>query len=346
MKLIPQSKPVRIRIKSGGKEHSSLSTLRDCFDIEDINSVCNSKSILRWLEQQNESNVLEKVKDVISLGSNDEALYDLKLILAFFPEAEKEGVNSISGILSFWANHGNYFNVEHYLNLVNDTELIEDIQNSPNEQLSKLVKERLGEIHFLYGRFNESAQCGNKEALKTIKLQLPAFTSNYSYEDVKSFIHLQELARIGKTIKPEDFPQPVKNVASLASLLQYMLTAHHNPSTMCINLRSSPLISKKNWPDNLQGYVCFMMRAIRKYIGASEVKNWARSIHALFDNGTYDFNGLSMANAALLEGDNEANQRMSGMKRDIRSSLTAVTKDNSESFRRAISMISDNLLGL
>ena len=36
MKVIAKAKPVKIRIKSGGEEHSSLDSLKHNFNIEDI----------------------------------------------------------------------------------------------------------------------------------------------------------------------------------------------------------------------------------------------------------------------------------------------------------------------
>ena len=54
MELIPMAKPVKIRIKSGGEEHSSLESLKRNFNISDINPLLDGR-LARWLRQQGES---------------------------------------------------------------------------------------------------------------------------------------------------------------------------------------------------------------------------------------------------------------------------------------------------
>lgn len=48
MELIPKAKPVKIRIKSGGEEHSSLESLKRNFSISDINPLLDGR-LARWL---------------------------------------------------------------------------------------------------------------------------------------------------------------------------------------------------------------------------------------------------------------------------------------------------------
>lgn len=61
MKLIPKAKPVRIRISSGGQEHSSLDTLLENFDIESLLSLYINGSLSRWLNQIGAFNIADKL---------------------------------------------------------------------------------------------------------------------------------------------------------------------------------------------------------------------------------------------------------------------------------------------
>ena len=61
MKLEPKAKPVRIRIKSGGEEHFSLDSLKQNFSVPDLWEAVKGKSLSRWLKQQNEKELAEKV---------------------------------------------------------------------------------------------------------------------------------------------------------------------------------------------------------------------------------------------------------------------------------------------
>ena len=50
MKLIAKAKPVKIRIKSGGEEHTSLDSLKRNFNISDIQPLLDGR-LVRWLKQ-------------------------------------------------------------------------------------------------------------------------------------------------------------------------------------------------------------------------------------------------------------------------------------------------------
>ena len=57
MKLDPTGKPIRIRINVGGEEHSTLDTLKEHFDFDDVIRLWGNGSLLRWLNQIGPSSV-------------------------------------------------------------------------------------------------------------------------------------------------------------------------------------------------------------------------------------------------------------------------------------------------
>ena len=62
MKLIPKARPVRIRISSGGVEHSTLDSLKRHFDVSAIIPMINDGRLLRWLRQRGESAIAEMIE--------------------------------------------------------------------------------------------------------------------------------------------------------------------------------------------------------------------------------------------------------------------------------------------
>lgn len=62
MKLEPKAKPVKIRIKSGGEEHSSLDSLMDKFSVEDLLPLQKDGRLTRWLKQLKKDDLAEKVE--------------------------------------------------------------------------------------------------------------------------------------------------------------------------------------------------------------------------------------------------------------------------------------------
>ena len=51
MRIIAKAKPIRIRIKSGGEEHSSLDSLRQNLCVQDLWPLITDHRLSRWLRQ-------------------------------------------------------------------------------------------------------------------------------------------------------------------------------------------------------------------------------------------------------------------------------------------------------
>ena len=83
MKLIPKAKPVRIRVSSGGREHSTLHSLLDSFRIDDIRPLLKNGVIFKWLEQIGENRLRDRLR------SEGEDLTDAELISIFFDTPDK-----------------------------------------------------------------------------------------------------------------------------------------------------------------------------------------------------------------------------------------------------------------
>ena len=89
MKLIPKAKPIRIRISSGGKEHSTLESLMDCFRIGDVRPLMENGMMLKWLNQIGESKLCAKIK-AMSENLNDAGKWsNLDIISIFFDSPDK-----------------------------------------------------------------------------------------------------------------------------------------------------------------------------------------------------------------------------------------------------------------
>ncbi|MBQ0129210.1 MAG: formylglycine-generating enzyme family protein [bacterium] len=91
MKLEPKAKPVRIRIKSGGEEHSTLESLKRNFSVDDLKPAVEDRRLSRWLKQQGQNELAEGVLryqgKMKSLSGND-YLGFIKLFFANEPDIE------------------------------------------------------------------------------------------------------------------------------------------------------------------------------------------------------------------------------------------------------------------
>ncbi|MDE6551796.1 MAG: hypothetical protein K2K98_02370 [Muribaculaceae bacterium] len=68
MKLIPKAKPIRIRIVSGGEEHSSIETLRNNYSLDDLLPLVKDGRLHKWLLRVGETKAAEYA--YILIGSN------------------------------------------------------------------------------------------------------------------------------------------------------------------------------------------------------------------------------------------------------------------------------------
>lgn len=101
MKLIPKAKPVKIRIMSGGKEHSSVESLRKHFDINDVKMLLDGR-LARWLRQLGENDLAASVSE-FSCEALDSKEGCVKFIKIFFGEDlfDKE-CSTLFMLASYW----------------------------------------------------------------------------------------------------------------------------------------------------------------------------------------------------------------------------------------------------
>lgn len=79
MILKPIAKPVRIRIKSGGMEHSSVESLKSHFVVDDIKDLVADGRLSRWLEQQNHRSIPNEI-----LALNKDSMEFVLAVYRFF----------------------------------------------------------------------------------------------------------------------------------------------------------------------------------------------------------------------------------------------------------------------
>lgn len=83
MKLYPKARPVRIKLIVGEEEHSSLDSLRDNFDVEEVIKLYDHGGLKNWLQQINEEEIWDKLNEV---GDVPELKMYEETYNIFFPE--------------------------------------------------------------------------------------------------------------------------------------------------------------------------------------------------------------------------------------------------------------------
>ena len=101
MRIIAKAKPIRIRIKSGGEEHSSLDSLRQNLCVQDLWPLVKDKRLSRWLMQLGEVDLAHAI-DALSVGQLDVSTYFKILFLFFKDELYSHCVMDLYALVSYW----------------------------------------------------------------------------------------------------------------------------------------------------------------------------------------------------------------------------------------------------
>lgn len=114
MKLIAKAKPVKIRIKSGGEEHTSLDSLKKNFNISDILPLLDGR-LERWLYQQEEHELADMLKTTPIPDLNSwQGIMDF--ITIFFSDyIGKNSLKDLKELIEQWSTSSTYNKNNDYL---------------------------------------------------------------------------------------------------------------------------------------------------------------------------------------------------------------------------------------
>lgn len=162
MKLIAKAKPVKIRIKSGGEEHTSLDSLKRNFNISDIQPLLDGR-LVRWLKQQGENELAIKVQNYNSKSLNcAQDIFDF-ITIFFQEEISLNNIQNLHELAYYWIENKVFINNAISLKgfLINDIEYIKKIYYSRAvtsfttddwiKLFTKLIPYKDAEILFILG---------------------------------------------------------------------------------------------------------------------------------------------------------------------------------------------------
>ena len=101
MRIIAKAKPVRIRIKSGEEEHSSLDSLRRNLCVQELWPLIKDHRLSRWLRQLGEVDLAHDI-DALSESQLDFSTYFKVLLLFLKDDLVGRHVTELYTLFSFW----------------------------------------------------------------------------------------------------------------------------------------------------------------------------------------------------------------------------------------------------
>ena len=111
----PKAKPVKIRIMSGGEEHSSLDSLRHHFDLADVEGLLDGR-LVNWLNKIGEPDMAKKVSELQRPTEADDFTsfekISCELIRIFFPTIK---ASKLTDIVNIWKETDEYKENAYYL---------------------------------------------------------------------------------------------------------------------------------------------------------------------------------------------------------------------------------------
>lgn len=101
MRVIAKAKPIRIRIKSGEEEHSSLDSLRRNLCVQELWPLIKDHRLSRWLRQLGEVDLAHDI-DALSESQLDFSTYFKVLLLFLKDDLVGRHVTELYTLFSFW----------------------------------------------------------------------------------------------------------------------------------------------------------------------------------------------------------------------------------------------------
>lgn len=204
MRLIPKAKSIKIRIKSGGEEHSSLDSLKCCFSIKDIVPLLDGR-LQRWLRQQKQ----DQLVDALEYNWYNRKLDfespqgKFNLVHLFFEkEINNNGIKNFDGLAEYWMlqplyKRNAYLNIDSVKNKDIVKSLYEnrdkDIQVNWKDILVYLItnnEEDDPELYWLLGkRLYDGDGCTKNEKEGYRYIEKAAIIG---YDDAKEFVSIEK----------------------------------------------------------------------------------------------------------------------------------------------------------
>ena len=206
MTLIPIAKPVRIRIKSGGEEHSSLESLKRSFCIEDIKPLLDGR-LTRWLQRLGvkEQSLARELKNFDAQCLDQEEGMFAFIHLFFIQELEAAHLHSLQEVACHWINDPVYHRNGVYLAKVlvkpgtkwTDLKFVKAVYKQQllpkNDWLaifSSFLNQGDPELYFIYGKLlYEGIRCSKDET--TGRLYITKAT-NLGWADARNYLKALE----------------------------------------------------------------------------------------------------------------------------------------------------------
>lgn len=158
LKMNSQTKPVKIRIKSGGEEHASLNSLKNNFHVLDVCDLLDNR-LSRWLRQQNQhelANEFDVLFPAASFEINDETI--ASLLRLFFRHDIPSTTFGLLDFAKYWYEHNDMIN---FMNLLRSNLTIAKYYYYNDK---KLLKDNEWEL--LFNKYKNSDQDVDKILIK------------------------------------------------------------------------------------------------------------------------------------------------------------------------------------
>lgn len=121
MKLYPKARPVRIKLTVGDEEHSSLESLRKCFNVKEVLEHYNNGGLKNWLRQINRLDLLEGLDRIDETPLTEKCR---QCILIFFDRRDSDC--TLENILLEWSQTSS----------TNFKFLLETVKTLPSEEFT------------------------------------------------------------------------------------------------------------------------------------------------------------------------------------------------------------------
>lgn len=194
MVYIAKAKPVRVRLKSGDREHATYESLLENFCVKDLLPLISNGMLSSWLSKHGRTEEAKKVDDFKINGEDIQFEQYMEFVKIFFDIPEME---TMEELYKYWTNSENYKNNAKFVEVdkgkINISLFLEEYKNNKQKLSSEEWLKKFYDIKRKEKSLGENFQTAYEEVQYCLLTQYRADKTSLSEEEWTKLFNLCDL---------------------------------------------------------------------------------------------------------------------------------------------------------
>ncbi|MCQ2218333.1 MAG: hypothetical protein MJZ33_07630 [Paludibacteraceae bacterium] len=194
MVYIAKAKPVRVRLKSGDREHATYESLLENFCVKDLLPLISNGMLSSWLSKHGRTEEAKKVDDFKINGEDIQFEQYMEFVKIFFDIPEME---TMEELYKYWTNSENYKNNAKFVEIdkgkINISLFLEEYKNNKQKHTTEEWLKKFYDIKRKEKSLGENFQTAYKEVQNDLLIKYRTDKASLSEEEWTKLFNLCDL---------------------------------------------------------------------------------------------------------------------------------------------------------